>query len=58
MNREDELTAILVQDLVRLAQKTNKVVTQGNYPGAIADDVNELLSWCQAIYDQFTDHKS
>ena len=39
----------LTKDLVKLAIKTNKVVIKGNFPGAISDEVNELLLMCQEI---------
>ena len=50
---EKELLEIAVKDLVKLATKANNVIISGNFPGSIADEVNEVLQICKHVHNTF-----
>ena len=52
---ESELFSLALKDLVKLATLANNVVVQGQFSGAIADEVNELLSMCRHIHNTFVE---
>lgn len=52
MMNEDPVKQI-VMDLVQLAIRVNNVVIQGQFPGAISDEVNALLKMCQEINNEY-----
>ena len=43
----------IIVDLVTLAIKSNDVVIQGQFSGAISDEVNALLAMCNEIKDEY-----
>lgn len=48
-----ELFEIAIKDLVKLAIKSNNIITQGLYKGEVSDQVKETLDLCEAIYNKF-----
>lgn len=52
MNLQEKITEIVV-DLVTLSIKANNVVTQGQFPGEISDEVNSLLKMCKEIHNEY-----
>jgi len=53
MNKE-ELYKRIILDLVNLAVKSNDVIIKGTFTGKNADEVNEVLTMCKEIYQQYT----
>ena len=49
----DQLYVSIVTDLVTLAIKANDVVIQGQFSGAISDEVNALLKMCKEIEEEY-----
>ena len=52
--KESELLEIAVKDLVKLATLANNVIIQGQFAGAICDEVNEVLLMCKHINENLT----
>ena len=51
----EEAFNIALKDLVKLSLLTNKVITQGSFPGYISDEVQELLTMCENVVNTFTE---
>ena len=45
---------IAMKDLVTLATLANNVIVKGSFPGAISDEVNEVLIMCKHINENLT----
>lgn len=51
---QEEITQ-LVTDLVTLAIKANDVIIQGQFSGAISDEVNSVLAMCKEVHEQYVE---
>ena len=50
---ENELLKVAIKDLVKLSTLANNVIIQGQFPGSIADEINEVLEMCKHIHTTF-----